>query len=167
MTIHIDAFTAYTLIAIIGIICMISIISFIVLLKRNKEITRQLEDTNRLLYFNLKAYQTNQSQTSECLDELDVMREDIHELSSGLQIKLQHDEAKSNEKHFPLPDEVKMIEETIKDQMSIEMIKRSKQNAPSGGALVEVTANVIRTYPHINEDYIVNKCVAVMQEYVS
>ena len=166
MTIHIDAFTSFIIIGILGMIFILFGITTFVLISKFKRINRQLEDTNRLLYFNLKDGLTTRTQTQECLSEITDIREDVNELSVGLQIKLKQDAAKANMKRYPKPDEVLQITETIKDFMSIEASKRSQQKSPIGGALVDITELVIKTYPHIIEDYIMNKCIAIIQDFV-
>ena len=164
MTIHIDALTAYIIIAILGVIAIISITITIILMKRLKSIRLQLEDNNRLLYFNLKDGVDTRMKTNTCFQEIETIRTDLHALSSGLQIKLQKEEEKARRKRFPKPDEVLQITETIRDQMSIQATLRSEQKSPIGGALPEITENTIRTYPEISEDYITHKCIAIMQD---
>ncbi len=167
MTIHIDALTAYILIAIFGVIAIVSVTVTIVLMKRLKAIRLQLEDNNRLLYFNLKDSMDARSKTTACFQEIETIRTDLHVLSSGLQIKLQKEEESARRKKFPKPDEVLQITETIKDQLSIQASLRSEQKIPLGGAVPDITENVIRTYPEISEDYIINKCISVIQDAVS
>lgn len=164
MTIHIDALTAYILIAIFGVIAIISVTVTIILMKRLKAIRLQLEDNNRLLYFNLKDNIDAREETKACFREIESIHTDLHVLSSGLQIKLQKEEEKARRKRFPKPDEVLQITETIRDQMSIQATLRSQQKSPIGGALPEITENTIRTYPEISEDYITHKCIAIMQD---
>ena len=167
MTIHIDAITSIILISILGILAIFFGITTFIMISKLKQANRQLEDNNRLLYFNLKDSMLTRSQTSKCLEEIESIHDDISELSSGLQMKLQRDEAKAKQKHYPKPDEVKQITETIKDVMSIEAIKRSQQKSPIGGALVDIAYIVCQTYQDISDVYISDKVIAIMQEYTS
>ena len=166
MTIHIDTCTSIILISILGIMFILFGITTFVLISKIKQANRQLEDTNRLLYFNMKDSLLTRSQTSKCLEEIEIIQNDVHELSSGLQLKLQRNEEKAKQKKYPKPDEVAQITETIRDIMSIEMIKRSQQKSPIGGALVDIAYIVCQTYPNISDDYISDKCIAIMQELV-
>lgn len=167
MTIHIDTLTSIIVISILGIIAIFFGITTFIMISKLKHCNRQLEDTNRLLYFNLKDATIARSQTSKCLEEIEAIHVDINELSSGLQIKLQRDEERSRKKRYPKPDEVKQITETIKDIMSIEALKRSEQKSPLGGALVDISYIVCQTYPDIDPNYIADKCIVTMQEYTS
>ena len=167
MTIHIDTLTACILISILGIIAIISTITTIVVIKKLNSLRIQLEDNNRLLYFNLKDGMESRLKTTACFQEIETIRADLHALSSGLQIKLQKEEEQARRKRFPKPDEVSLITETIKDQMSIQATLRSEQKVPLGGAIPDIVEVVCKTYPDISEDYIMNKCIVVIQDSVT
>jgi len=167
MTIHIDTLTACILISILGIIAIISTITTIVVLKKLNSLRIQLEDNNRLLYFNLKDNRESHVKANTCFQEIETIRADLHALSSGLQIKLQKEEEQARRKRFPKPDEVLQITETIKDQMSIQATLRSEQKVPIGGAIPDIVDIVRQTYPDISEDYIMNKCIVVIQDSVT
>jgi hypothetical protein len=155
------------IIAILAVIAIISVTVTIVLMKRLKAFKLQLEDNNRLLYFNLNDSLDTREKMVTCLHEIETIHTDVHALSSGLQIKLQKEEEKARRKRFPKPDEVLQITETIRDQMSINATLRSEQKIPIGGAIPDITENVMRTYPDISEDYIIHKCIAIIQDSVS
>lgn len=164
ITIHIDAFIAITIISILGIITIVSTTFAIMMMKKMKSFRIQLEDNNRLLYFNLKDNMDAHTKANACFREIETMREDLNTLSSGLQLKLHQEAENAKRKRFPKPDEVTQITATIKEQISIAATLRSQQRSPLGGALSEITENTCKTYPDIAEDYIVNKCIVIMQD---
>lgn len=166
MTIHIDAFTAYIIIGIFAMITIVFCTTMIIVCRRLSHVRHQLEDTNRLLYFNLKSNMDNQYRNQEIMEELDEVRTNVNTLSSGLQIKLQREEEQARRKKFPKPDEVSQIMDTISDLLSIETIKRSNQKVPIAGALPDITERAIRTYPEISEEYIIDKCIVMIEDYV-
>ena len=135
------------------------------MMKRFSAISNQLDDTNRLLYYSMKDAQLSRSQTSESLERIAVVESDLHTLSTGLQIKLQRDAERAKMKHYPKPDEAKMITATINEQIMIQAVLRSEQQVPIRGALDIITQNTMRTYPDVSEDYLINKCIAVVQDY--
>ena len=135
------------------------------MMKRFSAISNQLDDTNRLLYYSMKDAQLSRSQTSESLERIAVVESDLHTLSTGLQIKLQRDAERAKMKHYPKPDEEKMITATINEQIMIQAVLRSEQQVPIRGALDIITQNTMRTYPDVSEDYLINKCIAVVQDY--
>ena len=165
MSIHIDLFTAYVFIGIIGFISIVFGTTMIIVCRRLKKIRHQLEDTNRLLYFNLKSNMEIRAQTNECQETLTEMQSNVSDLASGLQMKLQREAEAAKKKHFPKPDEVDSIVSTIKDLIEIEFIKRHNQRSPLGGALPDIAERVIATYPDISIDYINDKCIVVMEEF--
>lgn len=167
MTIHIDSFTAFFIIGILGFIAIILGISIVIVCKKLSTIHHQLEDTNRLLYFNLKDSMVTQSQTRECMEELEEIRTHVYDLSSILNIKVRQDLEKEQRKRYPKPDEVSQIMDTIRDLISIEAIKRKNQKVPTAGATFDITDRVIQTYPEIAPDYIMDKCITMLESYIS
>lgn len=167
MTIQINANLLIVVITILSVILLFVSTAFIILLQKMAGIKRQLDDTNRLLYFSMKNAQLTSSQTSTCVDEITQIQQSVHTLSSGLQIKLQREAEAARLKRFPKPDEAKQITSTIKEQMAIQLVLRTDQKAPVGGALTVITDHTIRTYPDISPDYIIEKCIAVVQDSIN
>lgn len=167
MTIQISAPTAYIILATLIVFLIAVVTSVIILVKKMNRIQNQLSDTNRLLYFSMKDAQLSKSQLSECSDSIVMIQQHVNTLSSGLQIKLQRDAEAARLKRFPKPEEAKQITATIKEQIAIQLVLRSNQNAPSGGALDVITKNTIRTYPEISQDYLIEKCIAVVQDSIN
>ena len=167
MTIQINEITAIIIIAILCVFLLFAATAFIILMKRMSGIKRQLDDTNRLLYFSMQNAQLARSQTSTCVDEITQINESVHALSSGLQIKLQREAEAARRKRFPKPDEANQITATIKEQMAIQLVLRTDQKAPIGGALTVITDHTRRTYPDISDDYIIEKCIAVVQDSIN
>lgn len=167
MTIQINANLLIVIITVLSVILFFVTSAFIILLQNMTKIKRQLDDTNRLLYFSMKDAQLARSQTSTCVDEITLMQQSVHTLSSGLQIKLQRDAEAARLKRFPKPDEAKQITATIKEQMAIQLVLRSQQSAPAGGSLEIITRNTLRTYPDISPDYLIEKCIAVVQDSIN
>lgn len=163
MTIHIDMNTLF-------IVQLISIISILVLgviviklLKLVKRLTDQLSDNNRLLYFNLKDSNQMKYNMDDTLDRIDLIETNVSQLSSDLQIKIQRDEEESKRKVYPTPELSRMIAETIREQVEIEMILSKNLTAPSGEYVDEICHRVMKTYPKIEPDYILRKCLSVIE----
>ena len=167
MTIQINANLLIVVITILSVILLFVSTAFIILLQKMAGIKRQLDDTNRLLYFSMKDAQIARAHVSTCADEIVQIQQSVHTLSSGLQIKLQRDAEAARLKRFPKPDEAKQITATIKEQMAIQLVLRSQQSAPAGGSLEIITKNTLRTYPDISPDYLIEKCIAVVQDSIN
>lgn len=163
MTIHIDTIHVIVILAVMFLITIISLTTTIVVTIKMKSLKLQVEDNNRLLYFNLKDIKELHMTSIKCINDLDSMREDVNTLSSGLQLKLQKEEEKARIKRYPKPAEVEDITSTINDQIFIQSVLRSQQKAPIGGAIPDITDIVRKTYPDINEEYLATRVIAVMQ----
>lgn len=163
---QIDASMASIIIAILAIFTIILSVSVVMLINKMKRIQSHFEDTNRLLYFVMKDSKLQTEKIDESMITLNRVEQNIEVLANGLQMRIQHEQQKSNQKHYPKPDEAKLITETIKEQIAIELVLRSEQKAPSGGALTTITENTMKTYPDVDPEYITYKCIAVVQDSV-
>ena len=166
MTIQINEITGYVIISILSVLCILSMTFFVIVLRKMCNMKHQLEDTNRLLYFNLKSHTQLQESIHTLTSMIDDVQSDVETISSDLEIKIQKDEEKASRKIYPKPDLAKMITSTIKEQIQIEMSLSKNLKAPSGDYVEIITSAVLQTYPEVHPDYLTKKCIALIDDYI-
>ncbi len=67
--------------------------------------------------------------------------------------------------HMPTPEETDSIEKTITDLIEIEVSLSKNLTVARKLALEEISTNVIRTYPDIDQEYIIRKTTAILQTF--
>lgn len=166
MTIQINI-NVYLCIAIIALltICVIAFgVTLIIVCKSCKRFRRQLDETNRLLYFNHLDYRNTSDRIVDTQYQIELIHDNVQTLATNLQIHINKEREKANRKIFPRPELAKQITATIREQFGIFLILSKNLKAPSNDYLENITHNVLSTYPEIEPEYIINKCIAITQQ---
>lgn len=109
-------------------------------------------------------YNLDRSQKNSNLNLLNI---DIRtaSLQESFNTLLNHIDEKEKQTHMPTPDEVALIEKTITDLIETEVSLSRNLTVARKLALKEISANVIRTYPDIDQEYILRKTTAILQTF--
>jgi regulator of replication initiation timing len=94
---------------------------------------------------------------------MDSVSKTISTLSTSISSVLKENNRLHNEKIMPSPNLAEMITATIKEQLSIEFNLSKGQRLPNKDSISKIIMNVQMTYPHVNEEYIVKKCLAMIE----
>jgi len=70
------------------------------------------------------------------------------------------------EKHMPSPQEAQQIDATVRDLLTIEIMLSSDMKISKRDSVPNVIKETIRTYPDVNEKYIVKKALSVIETFV-
>lgn len=167
MTIQIDANLLIVIIVTLSVILLFVSTAFIILLQNMIRIKKQLDDTNRLLYFNLKSHERLQSSLQEQQDSIDIINQNMKTISHDLEIKIKQDAEKASRKIYPRPELANMITNTIQEQIQIEMSLSKNLKAPPRDYVEVITESVIRTYPEVDPSYLTKKCIALLDNFAS
>lgn len=148
------------------------LIMFIHIISLNKKIKRLDERVLMINYY----IEKNNNDIKDTIEELnkkeDKINDDLNKkfdhLSSSTTavIRILREEQQNPPTHMPRPNEVKEIESTIQDQLSIEIMKSLDLNAPNEDYIVKIATNVANTYPEIDRDYIGNKTTAYIEAFI-
>lgn len=91
------------------------------------------------------------------------LEDDLKSLSSSFTEFAAYINAAKNEKIYPTPSLAQMIETTIAEQIDMQIELQKNLPCPKLDSLTKITANVIKTYPNVDEDYIETKCVVALE----
>ena len=159
ITVPLYAIVAFV-VALAFLVIITSIIITMILINR-KNITNQLNDMNRLIYFHSKNVTTLKNEINASLDS---MQSEIDQLDDSIRIKIQLDKDEMNRQIYPTPELAKRITDTIEEQLAIQFVLNKNKIAPSSDALNIITEHTIKTYPHVSKDYLIPKVIAGVEQ---
>lgn len=166
--ITIDTSTCICILAIVIFLLTTAVVVVSVLLYRAlRKLTQQCEESNRLLFLNMRKAHYAKEALDERLEDIQQIRIELQSLSSGLKIQMQREEEKANQKHWPTPELADQITKTIREQITIELFLSRNLQAPARDYLYNITEHVMKTYPDIEPSYLIHKCIAIAESELS
>jgi predicted regulator of amino acid metabolism with ACT domain len=128
---------------------------------------KRMNELSNMVFMLLRKHEIYDDKLYEISDELSHTHESVTSLSSSIDLMIETIKTKNNEKVYPTPSLAEMISSTIKEQISIETSLSHNMRIASKSSVEKIITNVIQTYPHINEEYITKKCLAIIETAVS
>lgn len=123
------------------------------------KIQKQLREHSFLLYKIRKYFDENYHTTQE----IDEYTKQLHEGFTVLQAAYKK---VYTEKRMPTPTEAQSIEMTIRDLLSTEIILSQDMRSPNSNSFKNVIMSVIRTYPDIDEEYLIKKTTSLFTQFI-
>ena len=142
---------------IIGILCCF--VFHLVTWLHIDKMQRQMNHFATLLYRIHQKY-------DDCRDTLYEVDEYTKQLHEGFSILQAAYKKVYGEKHMPTPQEAEQIESSIRDLLAIEIVLSQDMNVPRRDSVNNVILSTIRTYPNINEEYIIKKSTSIITQFV-
>lgn len=147
----------YIILFIMMIIWIILLIIALILIKRSK---CMIENQSNIIYALLKNAQGDQNKLKE-------IQENIESLSTSIELMNSRSAKNANASILPDPKLAEMITSTIKEQLTIEFTLSKNMTLANRESVTRITQNVSRTYPQVDKEYIVKKCLAVIESVLS
>lgn len=158
------------IIILIGIIIFglfaIGTIVLICLLHTLRKMQKHITNVERFVYFNTKDIRQSKYMIDDIADQLEQFDTNVQSLTDHIVEQQRIEAEKAKQKHYPKPDEARLIKETIQDQISIEISLSQHLNAPPNDYVDTIISNVIQTYPNIDIEYISKKCFAMLEDTI-
>lgn len=175
----------FILLAILLIILLVVVIAFARIMgahrKREEELSRlmlsiirkshDLDDDYYALKEQNQEYANDIKRLQEMINSLGVLEQknasSISSLTSSIQNTLQENRRRMDEKIYPTPQLSEMIMTTIDEfiRQEITMMRDMRViMSPEDPVCVKITKNVIRTYPHVDEEYLAKKVIQRITE---
>lgn len=146
-----------------------------------RKANRQIEELNRVMYtllqkarvlddnfFNMKEDVNNLESKINALGSLETKNSNtISSLTSSISNLIQENRKRSEEKIYPTPQLSEMIGATIDEfiRQEITMMRDMRIPAsPDNPTTVKITRNVIKTYPHVDEEYLAKRVIQRIEE---
>lgn len=135
--------------------------------------TRDLDDDYYALKEQNQQYANDIKRLQEMINSLGVLEQknagSISSLTSSIEKVIQENRRRSEEKIYPTPQLSEMIKTTIGEYFHQEVVMIRDMRipvSPSDPVTIKITRNVVKTYPHVSEEWIAKKVVEVITEAV-
>lgn len=148
----------------ITVIIFVILLLFIILMfvKMSKMASTMNEMTN-MMYYILK----KQKSIDYVLNEVSVSNNntelELSTLSTSIDSIFKEYKQSMNTKVYPTPQLADMITTTIKEQVAVETILTKNLRIVDKNTVNIIIENTIKTYPHIDESYIIKKTLSIIE----
>lgn len=151
------------------IVNIVVLIICVFIVSRNiKHMRNTMNDYASLMYETMKRTDEASKTSLNIENGINTVDDNVKSLTSSIRslVKQQQEQQKSrnNEKIFPGPQLLEMLDKCIVENVSMMATLIHKQRVPDD-PLTRVTDITIQTFPHINEQYIIDRCIYVMEEF--
>lgn len=133
--------------------------------------TRELDDDYLSLKEQNQQYANDIKRLQEMINSLGVLEQknagSISSLTSSIQNVIQENKRRENTKIYPTPQLSEMIKTTIGEYVHQEIVFIRDMRipiSPSDPVTVKITRNTMKTYPHVDKDWISKKVVEIVTE---
>ena len=135
--------------------------------------TRELDDDYLSLKEQNQQYANDIKRLQEMINSLGVLEQknagSISSLTSSIQNVIQENKRRENTKIYPTPQLSEMIKTTIGEYVHQEIVFIRDMRipiSPTDPVTVRITRNTIKTYPHVDEEWIAKKVIEVLTEAI-
>ena len=135
--------------------------------------TRGLDDDYLALKEQNQQYANDIKRLQEMINSLGVLEQknasSISSLTSSIQNVIQENKRRENTKIYPTPQLSEMIKTTIGEYFHQEVVMLRDMRipvSPTDPVTVKITKNTIKTYPHVDEEWIAKKVIEVLTEAI-
>lgn len=142
--------------------CVILIIHSISMKKQMREMMRLINDIDDSCARTIMRVSTYRDEQADLMKDLS---DQVSSLSSSNAHILEELVRKRTQKIYPRPALVKEIEETIREQITIETMLSVDQRIPSTELLHKIGEQVGLTYPDVDDVYISKKVLSMINAY--
>lgn len=116
------------------------------------------------IYQMMKASDTTKETQTDISSDVNKVNETMSSLTSSIRSLVKQNQAASEEKIYPGPQLLQLIDSCITETILMTATLVSKQRVPEN-PLVFVSDIVIKTFPHVDVKFIENRVIYIMEEY--
>lgn len=154
-----NPFIIFAIICIIAIIVSIALIFLIVI----KPIKTRFDMQTNILYTLIKKNNLYNDRLYTVINDNEQTKQDIVSLLTSLETFKEDIRERENNKIYPNPQMVSMIETTINEQIGIEITLTHNLFIKPRDMLNTVVDNTMKTYPMVDKEYITKKCITMIE----
>jgi hypothetical protein len=96
-------------------------------------------------------------------DDITSVQQNIKSLTSSIGHVIKENQTIRGEKVYPSPQLAELIQATIKEQITIEMLLSNKMRIANKDSVGKIIENVSKTYPNVDVEYLTKKCLAMIE----
>lgn len=158
-------------IIIIAAFALVNVLICMVVIIRLRQLNRRLDDQCNFIYVQMKEDEeikdtqlTISNDINELSKSFDTQKETMTSLTSSIRSLVKQNQAKNDEKIFPGPQLLQLIDSCITETILMTATLISKQRVPND-PLVMVTEIVTKTFPHVDVTFLEQRIIYIMEEY--
>ncbi len=156
-------FTVYSFLMMVILFLLMILVISIPYISIIRKLKNAMSEQSRMIYSLMIRQNFSNDKVDDVSAMMDSVSKTISTLSTSISSVLKENNRLHNEKIMPSPNLAEMITATIKEQLSIEFNLSKGQRLPNKDSISKIIMNVQMTYPHVNEEYIVKKCLAMIE----
>lgn len=153
------------IIAILLLILIPSITSIVLSIKISRLESHVYEESSYILR-TFKSMEKLCELDDELLKIVTNEAEQVSSLSQGVLHLFNEQKRMVESKIYPTPQLSEMIGMTIKEQIATEEVLSNNMRIPNPTSTMKIIQNVVKTYPHIDEEYLTKRCLAQIESHV-
>lgn len=150
------------IICVIFIGAILSIPTFALMFKVDK-LQRVVHDYSVELFAMRKKVNTLYDATKAMYESESENNENLTSLSSSVASVLKEYKSSLDNKIYPTPQLSELIGQTIREQIMTEEMLSHNMRIPNPTSTTKIIENVIKTYPHVDTEYLTKRCMATIE----
>lgn len=162
MFVNLETILSVAIVIVPVMIVLVLIHHFVYVIPMRKRIDEQ----SRVIYSLLQKTQVSYDKIYDIEKNVSSNTGNITSLTSSIRNLIQENKARENEKILPVPQLSEMILRTIDEYIQMEITLMRDMRVPDKGAMKRIIDAVVRTYPHVDSEYIVRRVTARLEEIV-
>lgn len=125
----------------------------------------RINELSRITFTLLKKDQAQDDSLEGIKKALFTIHENIGSLSTSTKRVIEDFNTVRDQSILPTPQLSNMIKETITEQITIETLLSHDMKLPNKKSTEYIIENTAKTYPHVDQKYIVKLCMAMIENF--
>lgn len=144
-------------------VCFVMSLPTICMIYKVNQLQNIVDDQNNQIMVLIRKINNLKDESFEMYLNEQTNSENLNSLSSGVRYMLQEQQRSLDNKIYPTPQLSEMIGVTIKEQIATEEMLSHNMRIPNPQSTTKIIENVIKTYPHVDTEYLTKRCMAQIE----
>lgn len=151
-------------IVIIAAFTLICVITCITVLIRLRQVNKRLDLFGNYIYQMMKANDSSKESQTSISENVNKVNETMSSLTSSIRSLVKQKQEAANEKIYPGPQLLQLIDSCITETILMTATLISRQRVPNDPLLL-VSDIVTKTFPHVDTTFLEQRIIYIMEDY--
>lgn len=151
-------------IVIIAAFALICLIMCITVLIRLRQVNKRLDLFGNYIYQMMKANDSSKESQTSISENVNKVNETMSSLTSSIRSLVKQKQEAANEKIYPGPQLLQLIDSCITETILMTATLISRQRVPNDPLLL-VSDIVTKTFPHVDTTFLEQRIIYIMEDY--
>lgn len=151
-------------IVIIAAFALICVITCITVLIRLRQVNKRLDLFGNYIYQMMKANDSSKESQRSISENVNKVNETMSSLTSSIRSLVKQKQDAANEKIYPGPQLLQLIDSCITETILMTATLISRQRVPNDPLLL-VSDIVTKTFPHVDTTFLEQRIIYIMEDY--